>query len=109
MSDKKPWYRKKRWWIAGAVVVIIAAAAGGGSNDKSNSSNNLSAPIATTPGGQDVYTVGQTAKTGDFEVTLLQVEDPYTASNSIFRPGEGKRFVGIELSLTNTSSRTQTF
>lgn len=108
----RPWYRKKRWWLLAIVVVIVAAsiAASGGDDDDNARDPD---PSAETPGGgrseggQEVYAVGQTAHTGDFDVTLHTVEDPYVSSNQFDRPSEGNRFVAVELTVTNTSDEQQ--
>lgn len=107
----RPWYRKKRWWLLGVVVVIVAAsiAASGGDDDDAPATRESGGVEADVPGGgrsaggQDVYAIGQTARTGDFDVTLHTVEDPYVPSNPFDRPGDGNRFVAVELTATNTS------
>lgn len=111
----RPWYRKKRWWVLAIVVIGIVAsiAAIGGSDDDTTTAPGSEASAdapggGRTAGGQDVYAVGQTAHTGDFDVTMHTVEDPFVSSNQFDRPSEGNRFVAVELTVTNTSDEQRT-
>lgn len=97
----RPWYAKKRWWIAGSVaaLVVVAAVAGSGGDDGGPERDQAA---GATDGGQDVYAVGRTAHTGDFDVTLHQVQDPYAPTNQFETPQPGQRFVAVEVEVRNT-------
>jgi hypothetical protein len=53
-------------------------------------------------GGQEVYTVGQTAHTGDFNIVLHTVTDPWVSTNEFDTPQPGNRFVAVEVEVKNT-------
>lgn len=72
------------------------------------------APASTEPAreqyeGQDLYRVGETATSGEFDITLHTVTDPWTSGNQFETPGVGMRFVAIEASITNNGSTAITF
>lgn len=96
------------------VLVIGVAALGGDSDDEDAGSNDDSgettdAPSETSDAGEDVYSVGQTGKSSDLEITVLSVEDPYISENQFIEPEAGRRFVGVEMELTNTGDDTVSF
>ncbi len=83
--------------LVGLIIVgIVIAVAGGGSSKKATTS----APAAD----QKTYTVGQTAHTGDFDVTLNTVENPYKPTNQFETAPAGQHFVALELTVKNTST-----
>lgn len=103
----RPWYQKKRFLIPIALVVIggIAAAAGGGDEDD---------PVATGNGSQEssdplanVLGVGDTDDTSGIDVTLLTVEAPFRPGEFESGPDPGFRWIGVELSATNTTDEDQ--
>jgi Domain of unknown function (DUF4352) len=105
----RPWYAKKRWWILGGLVLLVAIAAvasAGGDEDTGGGGDD---PAAAVEGGQDVYAVGQTAHTGDFDVTVHALEDPFAVNNQFEVPPEGHRFVGVEATVTNTGGEPLPF
>lgn len=72
------------------------------------------APVPTEPEreqfeGQDVYVLGETATSGDFDITLNTVEDPFVPSNSFEMPEAGQRLVGVELTLVNNTDAAVPF
>lgn len=64
-------------------------------------------PAGRARAGQDVYTVGQTAHTGDLNVLLRKVADPWTPRNRLQAPQAGYRYVAVELELKNTGRSTE--
>ncbi|MDQ3403551.1 MAG: DUF4352 domain-containing protein, partial [Actinomycetota bacterium] len=92
---------------------IIAAVAGSGGDDEASSGGNGSdtteenAEDPSTPGGQEVFAVGETAHTGDLDVTVEAVEDPFAATNQLDTPAPGQRFVGVEMTVVNTGDELQ--
>lgn len=80
--------------VAGGVIGALA-----GSDDDTGGETP-----AETADGQDVYAVGDTAHTGDFDVTVHTVTDPFAPANQFdLQPAAGNRFVAVELTMTNTS------
>ena len=53
----------------------------------------------TAPAPKTVYKVGDTAKTGDFEVTVYGFKDPQTTTNQFDKPAAGKRFNEVKTGL----------
>lgn len=123
----RPWYRKKRWWAVGALVlvIVVAAVAGGADEADDEPAAPASDPAATQPaegapgeaapapagssaGDQEVHAVGQWAHTGDFDVTVHQVQDPYAPSNQFETPQPGHRFVAVEVEVRNTADDART-
>lgn len=88
--------------IVGLVVggLILAAMGGNDDKDKDAKSSGGKAP------SQEVFKVGDTAHTGDFDVTVHSVRDPYSPANEFdLKPAAGKRFVAVEMTMTNTSDK----
>ena len=118
----RPWYRKKRWWAVGALVLVIgvAAVAGGGADEADDAdapaasqpagegAPGEAAPVGSSAGDQEVYAIGQWAHTGDFDVTVHQVQDPYAPSNQFETPQPGHRFVAVEVEVRNTADDART-
>lgn len=100
----RPWYKKKRFVLPLAIVAIaiIASVSSGGSDKSSKGGSGGGAATEQT------YTVGQTAQTSDFEVTLRAVEDPMNTGNEFDTPKAGNRFVGVEFEVKNVGSERQT-
>ena len=113
---------KFRYVAAGAALSVgVIAAAGSGGTSVSN------APVTTAAGGGSSATTaagssGTTATTSAVahtgstiavagnnskaNVTLNQVIDPATGADSFSTPDNGKRFVGIKMTIQNTGSST---
>lgn len=111
----RPWYKKKRFMIPLVLLVIIViatAASGGGDDDKKSDNAGASDDgggdnaDASDDGGsteQEIFAVGDTSTTGDFEVTLHTVQDPFVPTNEFETPPDGQRFVAVEMTFTNTT------
>lgn len=109
------------------VALVVAAALGAGEEEADPSSTRAPAadrgtddatsderpeeepPEPETPPADATLGVGDSDTTSGFEVTLLQVADPWQPTNEFERPSEGKRFVATELNLVNTRSEAQSF
>jgi hypothetical protein len=63
---------------------------------------------AAEPGSQEVFAIGEKAHTGDFDVVVHQVTDPWTSTNQFDTPQAGNRFVAVEVEVTNTGAEVQT-
>lgn len=106
--------------LALALIAVVAVVALSGGDDEETTSEG---PSATEAGdaapaegdeepaaeGEDTYEVGETATTGDLEVTVDTVEDPWEPTNEFDTPAEGQRYVGVELTIVNTGDETTTF
>jgi hypothetical protein len=115
--------KKRRWpWVLLAVIVlfVIGAAINGTAEeepgeqpDASNSQpaaaaadSSAEAPAADSSGP---LTVGSTDNTSGFDVTLLQVVDPWTSTNQFESPDAGNRFLAVELNMVNTTDEIRPF
>jgi hypothetical protein len=86
-------------FVALIVIAIIAAVAGGGGSTKSeNSSGAAAAPHA----------IGETAHSGDFDVTLNAATNPYVDPNQFAQPPDGHHYLAVDVTILNTSDRDLT-
>jgi Domain of unknown function (DUF4352) len=53
--------------------------------------------------------VGDTASTGDLDVTLNSVVDPFVATNEFAKADPGRRYVAVDLSILNQGKETVAF
>lgn len=79
------------------------------SDEPASIESSVSTPVPPASGGQDVYAIGETAHSGDFDVTVHAVQDPYTSTNQFETPQAGQRFVAVEATVTNTSDEPLPF
>lgn len=107
-ARRRPTSREKKRsalkWVGFAALVVIglslvAAAVGSDKDDE---------PSPQTPAAQETYRLGETARTGDFDVTLNEVRDPFQPTNEFEVPSENHRLVAVELTATNTGNDQQT-
>lgn len=63
----------------------------------------------TAPAPKTVYKVGDTAKTGDFEVTVYGFKDPQPTTNQFDKPAAGNRYVSVDVQVANKGSSQQIF
>jgi hypothetical protein len=61
------------------------------------------------PPSGDAVPLGDTGTSGEFDVLVHEVEDPYQASNDFEEPEAGQRLVAVELTVTNTSGEESIF
>ena len=73
-----------------AVAVIIAATALG---------------VVAQPAAAKDYKLGQSAKTGDFTVTVYAIQDPFVSSNPLAKPKAGNRLVTVDVQVTNKTKK----
>ncbi len=64
---------------------------------------------ATAPQAKTVYKVGDTAKTGAFEVTVFGYRDPHPSANQFDKPAPGSRYVSVDVQVANPGSRQEVF
>lgn len=100
-----------------AVVVVVAVSGGDDEETTSDGPRSTEAGDAApaegdeepAAAGEDTHEVGETGTTGDLEVTVETVEDPWEPTNEFDTPAEGQRYVGVELTIVNTGDETTTF
>ncbi|MGV2385748.1 MAG UNVERIFIED_CONTAM: DUF4352 domain-containing protein [Thermobifida fusca] len=63
----------------------------------------------SSAGDQEVYAIGEWAHTSGFDVTVHQVQDPYTSPNEFDTPDPGHRYVAVEVEVRNTTDDRRTF
>lgn len=63
-------------------------------------------PTATPP---PPGIVGRTVRSGDYELLVNSVVDPYTPSDEFSQPDAGNRYVVLDVSITNVSSDSQDY
>lgn len=94
------------------LFVIVLATAGNAVNDAVNSLPDSSGPgtisSATASAlNKNLYNVGDTAETGDFEVTVFGFTDPQPSANEFLEPSPGMRFVSVDVQIINPDSKDQ--
>lgn len=88
-----------------AVLTLAVLASIASSSQEDSGGGGGSGGTATTP---ETFAIGETAHTGDFDVTVNAVTDPYAPTNQFdAQPAAGNRFVAVELSMTNTGAEPQ--
>jgi hypothetical protein len=114
---KTPLYKRPWFWVMLVIVFVLIPAGIGGAANNSNttvqtsgtSSASASQNTTTPPKPQPSSAhVGSTISLKDqdgnpIDVTLVKVVDPATASDSL-QPDTGKRFVGVQIKITNTGT-----
>lgn len=116
-----PWYLRKSWWLVGAVVAVLALAGivvaagsgGGGGGDEGAQPETATATSGADAAeterldtDREVHAIGQAAHTPSFDVTVVQVVDPYTPTSAFdTQDRPGYRLVAVEADVTNTSDQ----
>jgi hypothetical protein len=104
--------RMPQWAKLAAVVAIVAAIALvvmlGGDDDAPPVASGGAPAETAAPAAKAVHTVGETARTGDFDVTVFGFKDPETPGQFL-QPAPGMHFVTVDVQLTNRSSRQRSF
>jgi len=93
-------------------TIVTLAAAGNAVNDAVNSLPDASGPGSLSPSTaasltKNLYNVGETAKTGDLEVTVYGFTNPQPPVNESYEPSPGMHFVSVDVQITNPDSRDQ--
>ncbi|MEY2448813.1 MAG: hypothetical protein QOH79_2289 [Acidimicrobiaceae bacterium] len=124
-GNSKPFYT--RWWVIALVVllvlILIGAIAGGSSDKKktaatsptTSSTSSSSASEATTTSAPTTtvnpnapHVVGETAHTGDFDVTLNEFIEPFEDSSGFFSAQPGNHLVAVDVTMHNTDKDSHT-
>ena len=107
--------KKRRWpWVLLVIVALVAigaAIAGTAEEETGTSDATPAAPedAAATDAVAPPLTVGGSDTTSGFNVTLLQVVDPWTSNNQFESPDAGNRFVAVELNMVNSTDEIKPF
>jgi hypothetical protein len=97
------------------IIIVIAALTGNGDKSPNGASpttlESTSAPGNTTaPGSPGArYKIGDTAKTGDFEVTVYGAKDPQPSTSQFSTPSSGSHFVSADVQITNPGTAQRSF
>lgn len=83
---------------------MVLAVVGTAANKVSKSLAN-GEPVGPVPSAS--HKVGDTARTGDFTVTVFAVKAPQPSSD--FTPSDGKQFVSVDVQLTNSTGSQRSF
>lgn len=106
--------RRFRYAITGVLLAVgVLAIAGSGGSTVSNSTVTTAGKGGSTGTTKPAGTahVGSTVAVSDgsgsdANVTLTQVIDPASGADQVTTPDPGKRFVGVEMTIANTGSKT---
>lgn len=118
-SKKKPLYKRAWFWVVLVIVfVLIPAGIGGVSNSSttnvqtspttSASTSQSSTPPKSQPSSAHVgSTISVKDQDGNpMDVTVVKVVDPITSGNSYIQPDSGKRYIAVQLKITNTGTNS---
>jgi hypothetical protein len=93
--------------IAVIIGIVVAVAA---HNVSKKVSSNASTGDLGGPAPAADYTVGQTASTGGWRVTVYSFKDPYTPPDTAFNASAGQHYVTVDVQVTNSdANKAQTF
>jgi len=90
------------------LILVIAVASAGSAIDNAVDDVNRE-PGATSSSGNTKasYAVGETASTGDFEVTVYGFENPQPSGNEFVTARPGWHYVSVDVEITNPDSEDQ--
>lgn len=94
------------------LIVVTLTSAANAVNDAVNSLPDSSGAGTLSPStasalSKNLYDVGDTAETGDFEVTVFGFTDPQPSVSEFVEPSPGMRFVSVDVQITNPESKGQ--
>lgn len=93
----------------GFLLLVGGLIAASGGDDDGDEAGPTAGPASESSPDEEVHAVGDTGMSGDFEITVNTVEDPWTPDNEFETPPTGQRFIGVEMTLVNTGDSTTTF
>lgn len=114
-AKKKPLYKRAWFWIV--LVIVLVSIGEASSNSTTNIQTSATSPTntsqSTTPSKPQSQPstahVGSTISVKDQEgnpmdVTVVKVVDPISSGNQYVQPDSGKRYVAVQLKITNTGT-----
>ena len=99
--NRRPWPHWARVASLVAVVGVVVAILSSGNDE-------APAPSATPAPPTSLYAVGQTARTGDFDVTVHAFSDPHGPGQFLL-PNAGFHYVSVDAEVANRSPAPQSF
>lgn len=96
-----------------AVIALIAFVITSGGDDPPLATGvppaeTVAPAAAPAPAVKSVYAIGETARTGDFDVIVHGFKDPQPPGQFL-QPAQGMHFVTVDVELVNRSSRQRSF
>lgn len=108
---KKPFYKRVWFWILIVIVVIgVGGALGGGSDDnkaKKVASDNSSTAKTSDSAKEEMFKVGDTADLNGYQIKVNSVD--FSDGGDFTTPAEGKKFIIINLTITNNTDKQESF
>lgn len=106
-KSKKPIY--KRWWfwvIIVIVIIIIIVNIGGGSKSPAKETNtDIITTITTVKDKEETFNLNDTAVFNSIKVTATELKE--STGTEFFKPESGKKFIGVQFTIENTSDTDQ--
>jgi hypothetical protein len=101
----------------GVCIAVIGAGANKAAKDlatQSTTGESTAQPSGTSPAGtapatKTSYKVGETARTGDFEVTLYTFTDPQPMTNQFDKAKAGNHYLAADVQIANKGPKALTF
>jgi hypothetical protein len=90
-----------------ASTSTTVAPAGGAATTKAPPTTK--APATTVAPKSSTYSIGQTAKTGGFNITVYAVKDPQPPGDQFSTPQTGDHFISVDVQVNNPGKDQQTF
>jgi hypothetical protein len=105
--------------LAGAIAIgLLASVASGETNTATKVGGDSAKSGAATKGGDSssdsgtaapqAFAVGDQVKLGDYVLVVNTVTDPFVSGNEFDTPDEGKRYVAVDVSVTNEGAKPET-
>ncbi|EST89369.1 hypothetical protein T233_01504 [Vagococcus lutrae LBD1] len=109
MKEKKPFYKK--WWLWLVVIIILAAILIPGKTEDTGArlkQTKDTSSVSDTDEAQDnIFKVGDTVDVNGYEITVNNVD--YSDGQEYNEPSEGKKFVIINVTITNNSDERESY
>lgn len=86
--------------LSALALSALAVAASGETSKATSTSTSVGKNTST-------FKVGESVKLGDWAVTVNSVENPFTSSSSFDTPAEGKKYVAVDVSVQNNSTKPE--
>jgi len=105
---RTPQWAKVAVLVAVVAVLALVLTSGGDDAPPVASGDSPAVSVVEPTPTKSVYTIGETARTGDFDVVVLGFKDPQPPGQFL-QPAPGMHFVAVDVELTNRSSRQRSF
>lgn len=97
------------WALAFTFVAVGSGAALDAAKTINESIKTENASVQSQIDAKKDFSKGDTAKFGDFDVTVSSVSRNYTSPDTYTQPSDGNEFVVVNVSVKNTTNSTQSF